>query len=106
MGREGSLKRTVERKVRDRGGWLVKLNPSNGAGVPDVVFCYRGFFVAAELKAPNATGSAPASTAAGRRKLQEHELAQVRGAGGVAVLWWRPDQVDELLDTLDTRTRR
>jgi Holliday junction resolvase len=46
------------------------------AGVPDIIACYNGFFVAIECKAGKGTTTA----------LQERELARIRNAGGLALV--------------------
>jgi Holliday junction resolvase len=46
------------------------------AGVPDIIACYNGFFVAIECKAGKGTTTA----------LQERELHRIRMAGGLALV--------------------
>ena len=46
------------------------------SGVPDVVACYNGTFIAIECKA----GSNKPT------KLQEREIARIKGAGGIALV--------------------
>ena len=78
------MAQTPEKKVKDK---VVKLLKQYGvyyffpathgfgrSGVPDVVCCYKGHFIAVECKAGNNTPTA----------LQEKEMADIRKAGGIA----------------------
>lgn len=95
MGRESSLQRTCRAIAVDRGAFGIRLNPINGAGVPDYAFCYRGLFCAWEFKQPRD------GTRAGRRKLQEHVQNEIRAAGGRVSRIDHPDQARAFLDELD-----
>jgi hypothetical protein len=64
------------------------------AGLPDIMCCYRGRFVAFEVKTP--TGKIT--------KLQEATLRQINDAGGCAYKVTSLDEVVEILENLDTRT--
>lgn len=90
MGREGSLKRTVETRARQRGAWLVKLNPSNGNGLPDLLLVYLGVPLAVELKQPGERA----------RRLQEWRLEEFRRAGGRAIVASSWAEVEEVLDSI------
>jgi Holliday junction resolvase len=46
------------------------------SGVPDIICCYRGFFIAIECKAGKNKPTA----------LQEREMGKVNAAGGMAIL--------------------
>lgn len=60
------------------------------AGIPDILLCYNGHFVALEIKRPGEKAT----------KLQEKVLRDIKEAGGIfAVVYGLPD-VKELLDTL------
>jgi len=58
------------------GAWTVKVQSANKTGVPDILCCYRGLFIAIELKRPSrkAEGSA----------LQEYQIRKIKEAGGRA----------------------
>ena len=61
------------------------------AGIPDLLVCQNGFFVAVELKAPNGKPS----------PLQIHNLKKIDEAGGYAILLYPKDF--ELFKTLIQR---
>jgi len=77
---------TPEKKVKDK---VVKILKENGvyyfyasthgfgrSGVPDLVCCHNGRFIAIECKAGGNTTTA----------LQDREIAAIRAAGGVAMV--------------------
>lgn len=66
---------------------------STQVGVPDLLVCYDGHFVALEIKA-----------ATNKAKVSGDQLAQIDliiVSGGVAAVVWSVDQVEALLDALD-----
>jgi len=77
---------TPERKVKDRCVEILKEHAayyffpaSNGlgrAGIPDIIVCAHGYFVAIECKAGKGKTTA----------LQDRELQRIRNAGGVALV--------------------
>lgn len=77
---------TPERKVKDKVVALLKqygayhfMPPSNGfgrAGIPDIIACFHGRFIAIECKAGKGKTTA----------LQDRELERIDAAGGVALV--------------------
>jgi len=62
------------------------------AGLPDIICCYRGRFVAFEVKAPS-----------GRlTKLQESTITKIKAAKGEAFKVTSVDEVKEILNNLNT----
>jgi Holliday junction resolvase len=59
------------------------------AGIPDIIICLHGYFLAVECKAGKGTTTA----------LQERELQRIRNAGGVALVI-NEHNMDELKDVL------
>jgi len=51
---ESTLTRQILAALRDRGGWWFKTHGSayQMAGVPDIIGCYKGRFIAFEVKIP------------------------------------------------------
>jgi len=80
--------------IRKRGGWCEKIHGSEmqRRGLPDIMGCYRGRFLALEGKRP---GKEP-------EPLQEEILDEIRWAKGIAVWFDSVEQVRELLDSIDT----
>lgn len=66
------------------------------AGVPDIIGCYHGRFIAFECKR-DATGKATA--------LQAYMMKKIREAGGIASLIFTAEQAEAVLDRIDERRR-
>lgn len=58
------------------------------AGIPDIICCINGRFVAFEAKVP---GSVPT-------KLQEHTIRKIMDAGGIAAVVYSLDDVKASVD--------
>jgi Holliday junction resolvase len=61
--------------------------------VPDIICCYRGRFVAFEVK--TATGKPT--------KLQEHTIAKIKAAKGEAFIVRSVQEVQQILDALEAK---
>ncbi len=78
MTPEGKVKAAV-RKVLDTEGVYYFMPAANGfgrAGIPDIICCVQGFFLAIELKAGKGKTTA----------LQDREIAAINAHGGRAVV--------------------
>ena len=95
---------TPEKKVKDAVTKILKQRgayyffPVTGgfgrSGIPDIVVCYKGNFVAIECKAGHNKPTA----------LQEAEMKKINDARGIA-MWINQDTLEyvtKLLDTIDT----
>jgi len=71
--------------------WAVKFPGVLRRGVPDVLVCYRGQFLALEIKRP---GQSPTA-------LQRAVIRQIRGAGGIADVVHALDEVRAILLEID-----
>jgi len=89
------LEKTIVNKilsvVRSRGGFAIKLHgsPFMMLGLPDIIVCYRGFFLAFEVKRDAKQKTKP---------IQEYILGRIRKAGGVA---FRTHSIEPVLAELD-----
>jgi hypothetical protein len=63
------------------------------AGLPDIICCYRGRFVAFEVKTETGRPS----------KLQEITIQRIKAAKGVACIVRSVEEVKQILDTLEVR---
>jgi len=91
------LEKTIVNKVlvtiRSRGGFAIKLHGSvfMTLGLPDIIACYRGRFLAFEVK----RDARPA------KPLQEFMLGRIRKAGGVALRIHTVEAAQSELDRID-----
>jgi Holliday junction resolvase len=84
---EGKVKTSV-RKVLDRLGIYHFMPPGMGlgrSGIPDIIGCYNGRFIAIECKAGKGQLTA----------LQARELASIKAAGGLTFVA-REDNLEEM----------
>lgn len=91
MGNEKKLERRCSDLAKTHGWWTRKFSSPSNRGVPDRIFIRSGAVVFVEFKAP---GNVPT-------KLQEHEIDQIKAAGGNAI--WI-DNVDDFKKALDIHT--
>lgn len=85
MAQEKQFENRIKKYLKDHGAWFLK-TWSNGvqrAGVPDLLACYKGKFIAIEVKAENGRAS----------ELQRYEVEQIRKAGGIAMIL-KPSEFD------------
>jgi len=79
--KEKQLQNKIIKVLRERGGYCFKTHsgkyqhPSR-QGLPDIMCCYNGLFVAFEVKLP---GRKPT-------RLQEYEMEKIGESGGIAMV--------------------
>lgn len=96
---EATLRVEVMRFLRSYPGvWAVKYHggPYSEAGVPDILACVRGRFVAFELKMP---GKKPT-------KIQEVQLGKIADAYGIAVVASSLDDVVKIVKDIEGQADR
>lgn len=79
IAQEKNFENKVKSYLKENGAWFIKYwagSQFTKSGVPDILACVRGHFVAIEVKAPNGKPS----------ELQLHTIATIRQAGGFAVV--------------------
>ena len=94
-GREKELKHDVVNELNRRGAWIFDQPMSKKTrgrpGVPDIIGCYRGYFLSVELKSAGET----------LRSDQAQEAVAIRKAGGRFVLAYSLNDVLEALENID-----
>ena len=89
---EQQIQSKMIKYIVSRGGYVVNGNYSR-AGIPDLICCYNGRFVAIEVKKPE--------TKKNLSKLQSYNINLINELGGVATMCYNIDMVEKLLDSLD-----
>ena len=86
MAQEKQFENKIKKFFKENGIWFVKVwgGGFQSAGIPDLIACVRGQFVAVEVKASNGKPS----------ELQEFHIRNIRHAGGDARVLY-PDQFEE-----------
>lgn len=92
--KESDLSKKQAALIRSRGGWARKIagGPSQ-AGLPDVIGCYRKYFLGIETKMPGKQGTLTV--------LQQKTLDAMHAAGGITVVATTVGQVSRILDAID-----
>ena len=83
----------IKKYLRDRGAYCEKIwgGGFQSAGIPDIIGCYRGYFIGIEAKVGNNKPS----------EIQKAKIKMINDAGGFAKVVWKLDEVKELLDLID-----
>jgi Holliday junction resolvase len=92
---EGKVKDGVKKFLKERGAWFF-MPVSNGmgqVGIPDIIICYKGVFVAIETKAPGKKANVTAN--------QERVMNEIRLNGGFAFVVDSIDELKLLFDSID-----
>lgn len=78
MAQEKNFENKIKKFLESKGCYFVKQFGCafTKAGIPDLLCCVNGKFVAIEVKAENGTTS----------YLQDHNIAKIKEAGGIAVV--------------------
>ena len=93
---EKSVQARILQGLRQHGAYIVKVHNAGRQrkGIPDILCCYKGYFIAIEVKGANGA----------LRNDQKKELHSVKAAGGCAVVahtWMDVKQVLADIDFLD-----
>lgn len=99
MAQEKRFENKIKKYLEKKGCWYVKYfaNSFTKAGIPDLITCVSGYFVAIEVKASNGKPS----------ELQIYNRDKIREAGGISIILY-PDQFEEFkkfINTLSTLAR-
>lgn len=93
MQPEYRIVQNIKKLIRARGGWCVKIHggPYQDAGTPDILACYKGYFIAIEVK--TARGVA--------RPEQKITQRAITGSGGYALITHLIGDVADVLNKID-----
>lgn len=85
MASEKLFENKIKKYIEDQGGWQVKFfaNRMTKTGIPDILACVNGYFLAIEVKAQNGKPS----------ELQKHHVRKINDAGGYAIILYPQDYI-------------
>ena len=72
--------------------YVVKVERASKAGVPDLLACVEGKFIAIEVKLPKTKNNVSA--------LQQYNLDKVEEAGGFSLVAWDIEVVKEFIESI------
>ena len=84
---ESTIQARIMKGLKDAGVYAHKNIVSNKKGIPDIICCVRGTYVALEVKRP---GGKPT-------ELQLYNLEQIRKSGGIAEIVYSLEEVQIIL---------
>lgn len=85
--REQAIQTAIIKYLKSLGIYTVKVMAATRAGVPDIIACYTGKFIAIEVKQPNNRPS----------ELQKYNLQQILNAKGYACIATSVEDVKNFL---------
>lgn len=93
---ETRLHNAIRDRLQSRGAWVTKIHGGiYSSGVPDLLACYRGFFLGLEVKLPTNRSQAT--------KLQKAQLRGIRRADGYGYVIRSVEAADKICDAIDRR---
>lgn len=95
MKNESQLVSQIKNYLKSKGAYCEKIfgGGFQSAGIPDIIACYRGYFVAIEVKSPTGKGRAS--------DIQKLKIRAIREAGGVAFITDNIEDVEQVLNFID-----
>lgn len=88
---EQKIQASILNLLKAKGAYTVKVMAANRNGVPDILACYKGRFIAIEVK-DKGNKATP---------LQLANIEQIKEQGGYALVAYSPYQVELLLGEID-----
>ena len=88
--KEANLNKKIQDLIEKEGGYVVKTIATNRAGVPDILACLQGKFLAIEGKTSTGVVS----------ELQRIHLEQIRKAQGIAIVARSLDEVKQVIASI------
>lgn len=91
IAQEKLFENRLKKFLEDEGCWFVKFfaNAYTKIGIPDILCCCNGYFVAIEVKAPNGKPS----------ELQKRNIQKINESYGFGVVLY-PDQFDQFKELI------
>lgn len=86
MAAEKNFENKIKAFLKEQGAWFIKYwagSKFTKDGIPDILACVNGYFVAIEVKAANGRSS----------ELQKYNVREINEAGGFAVILYPQDWV-------------
>jgi Holliday junction resolvase len=87
MNEESKIQKKIIDFLKSEGAYVVKTIVCSKNGIPDLLCCYRGQFMALEVKTDEGKTTA----------LQEYNLKEIEKAGGIAITVRSIDDVKSII---------
>jgi len=87
--KEQDIQRKIIKYLETNGAYVVKVVSATKSGVPDILACIEGKFVAIEVKTPKTINNVS--------RLQKYNLTAIEAAGGKAIVAKSLDDIKGLI---------
>ncbi len=93
--RESQLVTQIKNYLRSKGAYCEKIfgGGYQSAGIPDLIACYNGQFIAIEVKSPTGKGRAS--------DIQKLKIKDIRSSGGIALITDNLEEVVSIIEAID-----
>ena len=93
MKSEQAIQRDILKYLKSVGAYTIKVSAATKAGIPDIICCYKGRFIAIEVKRPETkTNVSP---------LQVANITMIINAQGSALVAWDKEMVKTFIENID-----
>ena len=93
MKSEQAIQSEIIKHLKSIGAYVIKVSAATKAGIPDIICCYKGRFIAIEVKRPETkTNISP---------LQVANITMIINAQGEALVAWDKEMVKTFIDNID-----
>ncbi len=93
MKSEQAIQSDILKYLKSVGAYTIKVSAATKAGIPDIICCYKGRFIAIEVKRPEAkTNVSP---------LQVANITMIINAQGEAIVAWDKEMVKTFINNID-----
>ena len=96
---ESQLTTKIKNFIKSKGAYVEKIfgGGFQASGVPDLICCYKGLFIAIEVKSPSGKGRAS--------DVQKVKIRHIRESGGIALINDCFHEVEELFKNIDCENK-
>lgn len=95
---EAQLTTQIKNFIKSKGAYVEKIfgGGYQSSGIPDLLACYDGYFIAIEVKSPSGKGRAS--------EIQKLKIKEIRNAGGIAIITDNLEDVKLIFENIDNHT--
>ena len=93
MKSEQAIQSDILKYLKSAGAYTIKVSAATKAGIPDIICCYKGRFIAIEVKRPETKNNVS--------PLQVANITMIINAQGEAIVAWDKEMVKTFIDNID-----
>ena len=93
MKSEQAIQSDILKYLKSVGAYTIKVSAATKAGIPDIICCYKGRFIAIEVKRPETKNNVS--------PLQVANITMIINAQGEVLVAWDKDMVIEFINKVN-----